>query len=328
MGIKESDISILIPTFRYREKLARALESALASEAGEIIVTDDRSLDGSMELLSAYKDSRLRVFENERNLGLWENHKRALDLSTKSWIKFIQADDYLLPGGLAAYAAAADDRVSIVFGAPTVKDDITGEVMYFHRVDRVTRVDFDQLRYLMADAGWVLGSPSHMMLRKDAIELDPQVWKTRISADLVVGSIAAARGETILLPIGAMGQGEHPRQDARTQSAELGLDRSVASLAYLRRRPEPGLRWLANMWTILQLSPVLKTTAKGLLAGQGSKLQMVRNPARLLADLSPRDWREIWDNRALLRRAARFRRNAQLPLDLCGLLQREAPAAK
>ena len=305
--IAESDVSILIPTYKYRDKVVRAVESALSSGAGEIIVTDDQSRDGTMERLAHFSDPRLILRENERNLGLWENHLHALSLATRRWIKFIQADDYLLPGGLATFTAAVDSGVTVVYGAPTLCDDATGEISYMNRVDAPLRLQPSQIQRAFLPAGWILGTPSHMMIRADAIERDPAAWRTRISADLVVGAIAAARGDTVLLPPGAIGPGVHPLQDAKTQNSELGLERVVASLAYLRRRPEPGLRWLANMWAWLQLGSVLRTTAKGLVYRQGRPLHLAAYPARLLGDLSWRDWKELAANRALVDEAARYR---------------------
>lgn len=324
MPIAERDISILIPTYRYRDKVVRAVESALASGAGEIIVTDDAGRDGTIERLAQFSDPRLRVSENARNLGLWENHLHALSLASRPWIKFIQADDYLLPGGLAAYAAAVEEGVTVVFGAPTVRDDATGALSYYHHIAAPRRAAPAELQVAFLYGGWVLGSPSHMMLRADAIERDPAAWKTTISSDLVVGAIASARGDTMLLPVGAIGQGSHPGQDARTQSAALGLERMVSSLAYLRGRQEPGLRWLANMWTWLQLQPALKTVARGLVRRESSPAKLVGYPQRLLATLSLNDWREIYANRALLRRAAHFRRTVAPPFDLPSLLDPEA----
>jgi len=320
MPIAESDISILIPTYRYRDKVVRAVESALASGAGEIIVTDDRGRDGTIEALAAFSDPRLKIFENDRNLGLWENHLHALSFATRPWIKFIQADDYLLPGGLAILAAAVESGVTVVYGAPTLRDDATGEVAYMHRLAAPVRLTPGEIQRAFLPAGWILGSPTHMMLRADAIERDPTAWRTRISADLVVGAIAAARGDTVLLPQGAIGQGVHPLQDARTQDAELGLERAIASLAYLRRRTEPGLRWLSNMWTWLQLGSVLRTTAKGLAYRQGKPAHIAAYPARLLCDLSWQDWQELAANRSLLAEAARYRARRLVTHDLDTLL--------
>jgi len=313
--IPEADIAILIPTYRYRDKVVRAVESALASGAGEIIVTDDRGRDGTIERLAAYSDPRLKVQENERNLGLWENHLHALSLATKPWIKFIQADDYLLPGGLGKYAAGAGEGVTVVWCAPIVKDDVTGRTWHFHSLSAARRLEPAQMLDALLHGGWILGSPSHMMLRADAIERDPAAWCTRISADLVVGSIAAARGDTVLLPHGAIGQGAHALQDAKTQSARLALERKVRSFAYLRRRPEPGLRRLANLWAVLSLPAHFHWMAAGLVRGP-QRLAVLRGGLMLPAGLSPADWREALSERGCLYSAQQTQRAGADLVDL------------
>jgi glycosyltransferase involved in cell wall biosynthesis len=327
MSIPESDISILIPTYRYRDKVVRALQSALASGAGEIIVVDDRGQDGTIERLAEFSDPRLIVRENDRNLGLWENHLVALSMATRPWIKFIQADDYLLPGGLAAYAAAVDEGVTVVWAGPTVKDDLTGETMQYHTLARRRRVKPRQLQAACLCVGWILGSPSHMMLRSEAIERDPEAWQTRISADLVVGSIAAARGDTVLVPHGALGQGAHPLQDAKMQSSHLILDRTVRSLAYLRNRPEPGLRRFSNLWTVLNFKSMLKTVSRGILRREDPTRDLIASAWHMGADLSVADWREIIEARAQLIYASGFRKSAKLPIDLDAVFRGLPPAS-
>lgn len=313
--IAESDISILIPTYRYRDKVVRALQSALDSGAGEIIVVDDCGRDGTMERLAAFSDPRLIVRENERNVGLWENHLGALKLATKPWIKFIQADDYLLPGGLAAFAAAVEPGVSVVWGARTVKDDTSGTIWYYYTFTRPIHMFPRQMQDAFVCCGWILGSPSHQMWRSDVIERDPAAWTTAISTDLVVGSIAAARGDTVLLPPGAIGQGAHPLQDAKTQSSNLGLQRTSASLAYLRRRPEPGLRRLANLWTLLALKPSLRTAARGIIRREAPVSDIAAPALSLCRDLSWNDWQDVMRANAEVRRGTRFRRATQLPIN-------------
>jgi hypothetical protein len=320
--VPESDISVLIPTYRYRDKVTRAVESALASGAGEIIVVDDRGQDGTMDRLSAYSDPRLVVVENERNLGLWENHLRALGMARKPWIKFIQADDYLLPGGLAAYAAAADDGVTVVWGAPMVKDDQSDSSWLYYTFDRPRRVTRIQIQKLCLLLGWVLGSPSHMMLRSTAIETDSVAWETRISADLVIGSIAAARGDTVLLPPGAIGQGAHPLQDVKTQAFLLGLERACRSMAYLRARREPGLRRIANLSTMLNLKTSLRTVVAGIVRREATAMQLLDPVGRMIIDLKFADWREILNSRKDLAVARRFRTTARAPFDLDEILDR------
>jgi hypothetical protein len=278
MPIPEADISILIPTFMYRDKVGRAVASALASGAGEIVVTDDRSRDGTMEFLAGFADPRLKVIENPRKLGLWENHLAALGHATRPWIKFVQADDYLLAGGLARYAAAVGQGVTLVWSCAVVRDDETGQEMRYHDLAMPRRVTGQTILDACVVAGWILGSPSHMMVRSDVIPRDPAAWRTEISADVVLGAVAVSKGDVVLLPPGAIGHGVHPLQDAKTQGCRRGLRRLVATPEYLRQRPEPLLGRFAAGWAARNQSRARHIAAKGLLEGQ---IQL-REAARLL----------------------------------------------
>ena len=311
MPIPESDIAILIPTYRYRDKVGRAVASALASGAGEIIVTDDRGGDGTIELLEGYDDPRLHVYENPQNLGLWENHLQALGYATKPWIKFIQADDYLLPGGLASYAAVVEPDDTVVWASAVVKNDQTGEVMQFNDLKEPCRLDGETLLETCIYVGWVLGSPSHMMVRADMIERDPAAWVSDISADVVLGAVAAVQGSVALLPPGAIGQGAHPCQDAKTQGSCRGLRRQVNTTAYLQRRPEPALRRFASLWAAMNRTIALRTAVSGMLRGEIHPLEAVRLVRRNF-ELS----RAAGPERMLLRAACNYRRSAQVPHDL------------
>lgn len=316
MPIPESDIAILIPTYRYRDKVGRALESALASGAGEIIVTDDCSGDGTMELLSRYEDPRLQIYENTTNLGLWENHLEALGYATKPWIKFIQADDYLLPKGLAAYANAVDNEVTVVWSCALVKDDETGAVMQFNDLASPRRVRGPELLEACLYMGWVLGSPSHMMVRSDVIERDRSAWNTGISADVILGSLAAVQGDVALLPAGAIGQGAHPCQDAKTESSRLGLQRLVSTSAYLKDRGDPALRRFATLWAAINAPVAHRIAVSGILRGSIAPAEAIGLVWRN-RDLA----RGAGAERALLHAARDYRRAARYPHDVGAVLQ-------
>jgi hypothetical protein len=316
MPIEERDISILIPTFRYREKVIRALESALASGAGEIIVTDDHSGDGTIEALAAYRDPRLTVHENPVNLGLWENHLHALSMATKPWIKFIQADDYLLPGGLAQFAAAAEPDVSVISGAPICKDDETGNSWLIYKLQSPLTWDWPAFEQLTLLFHWVLGTPSFMLLRADAITRDPAAWRSDISADLVVGAVAASRGLVRFLPPGAVGHGAHKLQDTHTQKPGRGIARSMNSLAYLRNCGDERLRRYANAWAALGAPMLLRALLATLVRHPTGWPNATGHVLQALRDTTRQDWRELRANRVELSRANRFRRTQQPPFDL------------
>ena len=76
-------VSILLPVYNGAKFLEAAVASALAQTFAdfEIIVVDDCSTDGSLDLIEqlAEQDRRIKFLRNERNLGLFANYNRCLE---------------------------------------------------------------------------------------------------------------------------------------------------------------------------------------------------------------------------------------------------------
>jgi glycosyltransferase involved in cell wall biosynthesis len=291
--ISEADISVVIPTYRYRDRIDRCVRSALESGAGEIVVVDDCSSDGTIEHLAALADPRLVLHGNQRNLGLWENHLEALRLASKPWIKFMQADDFLLPGGLARMAAAADENVSVVWGNPRFINESTGQPWLYYRLIEPRRLNSHEMLNFLMRFGWVLGSPSMMLLRSDAVERDPDIWRTTRSADLIAGVIAVSRGDTVLLPEGIMAAVCHARQDAATQGISLSLQRTIESLQYLRGRPEADIKRLSAGFAGLAVILWARALLTGFVRRRGVGRNDIRNYFRFVRDIDSAGWLKI-----------------------------------
>lgn len=89
-------VSILIPCRNAAATLRQTLESALAQEGieKEVIVVDDGSTDGSLELARGFEPRGVRVIEGPRiNAGAARN--RALEASSGEFIQYLDADDLL-----------------------------------------------------------------------------------------------------------------------------------------------------------------------------------------------------------------------------------------
>jgi glycosyltransferase involved in cell wall biosynthesis len=112
-------VSVLIPTYNSEEHLVECLDSVLAQDFAdlEIIISDDRSTDGTMKIVEAYaaRDSRIRCWQNPKNLGPIANHNLCLQEARGEYVKYIHGDDKLLStADIRKLAAALDANPSAV----------------------------------------------------------------------------------------------------------------------------------------------------------------------------------------------------------------------
>jgi len=102
MGYEAAEplISVALCTYNGDRYLREQLDSLLAQTYSnmEVVAVDDGSTDGTVELLREYagRDSRLRVFENPRNLGFVRNFERAISLCNGTLIAPCDQDDVWL----------------------------------------------------------------------------------------------------------------------------------------------------------------------------------------------------------------------------------------
>ena len=90
-------VSILIPCYNAERFVGEAIESALAQSwaTKEVVVVDDGSTDGSLEVIRSFGD-RIR-YETGPNRGGNAARNRLLEMAEGEWLQYLDADDFLLP---------------------------------------------------------------------------------------------------------------------------------------------------------------------------------------------------------------------------------------
>ncbi|MGI5211684.1 bifunctional glycosyltransferase/CDP-glycerol:glycerophosphate glycerophosphotransferase [Plantactinospora sp. CA-290183] len=115
-------ISFVVPVYRVQGYLRECLDSILGQPSVrdvEVIAVNDCSPDSCGEIIAEYaaRDDRLRVVTLDANVGLGEARNIGLDLATGTYVWFLDSDDFLAQGCLAAVAArlrAVEPEVLVV----------------------------------------------------------------------------------------------------------------------------------------------------------------------------------------------------------------------
>ena len=102
-------VSVIVPVYGVAAYLPACLDSLLAGDADiEVIAVDDASADGSAAILDrrAAADPRLQVIHLDRNGGQGAARNLALGRARGDYVWFVDGDDTIAAGALAAVSAA------------------------------------------------------------------------------------------------------------------------------------------------------------------------------------------------------------------------------
>lgn len=94
---KQPLVSVCIPTYNNADYIEETIRCVLNQtyQNIELIVVDDQSKDDTVEVVKAISDDRLKLFINEKNLGMSGNWNRCMELCKGEYIKLICADDLI-----------------------------------------------------------------------------------------------------------------------------------------------------------------------------------------------------------------------------------------
>ncbi|EAO7215375.1 glycosyltransferase family 2 protein [Campylobacter jejuni] len=95
-------LSIIIPLFNSCDFILRALQSCINQTLKdiEILIIDDKGKDNSLNIVLEFakKDPRIKIFQNEENLGTFASRNIGVLHSSSDFIMFLDSDDFLTPG--------------------------------------------------------------------------------------------------------------------------------------------------------------------------------------------------------------------------------------
>jgi glycosyltransferase involved in cell wall biosynthesis len=239
IAMSNVQFSVLTTVFNMVEFLGESIESVLnqTHEGFELVIVDDRSTDGSFKLAQSYaaRDSRIRVFQNQQNLGDYPNRNEAIRKARFEYLKFLDADDTLLPHALDVYREAIerslDDAPAYYFSVvnPVISNVqfsvLTTEQAYRrHYVNR--RRTFD-------------AAPTACVYRKSVLEVQGLFKPQAQTGDFELAHRLSVKGPSVLVetPKSLENWRVHPNQQSASirEDLSIGSDYLRISLRYLQR---------------------------------------------------------------------------------------------
>ena len=114
-------LSVCLPTYNGETYVAEAVQSVLQQSYAdfEIVAVDDGSSDRTLEILQAFTDPRIRLYQNPHQQGIPGNWNVAVELARGEFVCLFHQDDVMLPENLECKVQllSADETVGFVHSA-------------------------------------------------------------------------------------------------------------------------------------------------------------------------------------------------------------------
>lgn len=98
----ENFISIILPTYKRVSKIKKALNSILSQNYNnwEAIIVDNKSKDGTKEIVESYKNKNFSFYEIENEGVIAKSRNFAISKSKGKYLAFLDSDDWWSPDKL------------------------------------------------------------------------------------------------------------------------------------------------------------------------------------------------------------------------------------
>lgn len=276
-------VSICIPTYNNSRFIAEAVESVLNQTYAdfELIIIDDSSTDGTVDIVRRYadRDGRIRFSVNAANVGMVNNWNKCIGEAKGEYVKYLFGDDVLVsPDALRKMVNVLDSRhdVSLVGSSRYIIDEtsmITRKIDFFCNDDVKEGVDvIKQCVYLQKN---LIGEPSTVMFRRKSTKrgFDPS-YRQIVDLEMWFRLLEKGRFAYIAQPLTAFRK--HPlQQTAKNTDTLHGVDdifrlydeymgRSYVTIGTIRRKY---IRYdnIYEIWKLFRKGVIARDTARSLI---------------------------------------------------------------
>jgi glycosyltransferase involved in cell wall biosynthesis len=223
-------ISVLTTSFNREYYISQAIESVLASTYKdlELIIVDDCSSDKTVEIAKKYeaKDSRVKVFVNEKNLGDYPNRNKAASYARGKYIKYVDADDYIYPNGLEIIVNQMEKFPDAAVGLFSLPQNI-------QKPFPILLSPREAYLYNFFGQGLFHKAPLSAIIRKDAFDQVGGFSLIRHAGDFDMWHKMAQRFSFLLIQDHIVWFREHDDQESKKHNIQIEINYSRIEYMYI-----------------------------------------------------------------------------------------------
>lgn len=201
MNTQNPKISVIMSVYNGSRYLREAIESILNQTFTnfEFIIINDCSTDNSWEILTEYsnKDRRIRLFNNEENIGLTKSLNKGINLARGEYIARQDADDVSLPQRFDKQVALLDSYPDVVLVSCDI--EVINSEGYFVKKEQRS-CDPQWISWYMLFYNHIGGHSQVIFRRKTAMGLGGYSESYRYSQDYEFWCRIVRVGNIVILP--------------------------------------------------------------------------------------------------------------------------------
>lgn len=207
-------ISVLMTTYNREKYVEAAIRSVLNSsfENFELIVTDDQSTDGTVQIVQALaeQDARVKLHLNEVNLGDYPNRNQAASHAQGKYLKYVDADDLIYPWGLQILWECMEEHPNAGWGLCSLTQDRDRPFPFQLN-------SAEAYRYHYLGPGLFHKAPLSSIIRRDLFEKVGGFKPFSHAGDFNMWNLLALNSPVLLMNHGIVWYREHDDQSSNTQ---------------------------------------------------------------------------------------------------------------
>ncbi|MCQ2193839.1 MAG: glycosyltransferase family 2 protein [Paludibacteraceae bacterium] len=227
-------VSVCIPTYNGSRYIAAQLQSILAQlqDSDEVVVSDDGSTDGTLEIVSelAKGDGRIRLISHQKSYSKYAfdyttlNAENAIRSSVGDYIFLADQDDVWMPGKVKLFLQALETSDLVLSDCAVVDAELNVLDDSYFKMNRSKMGVFNNLV-----KNSYLGCC--MAFRRSVLQYALPFPKTLVPHDIWLGLLAEAKGKVSFLPTPTL---YYRRHSANLSTSSESSSNTLAFKLYYR----------------------------------------------------------------------------------------------